>query len=203
LVVADQNVGVDFTSEANSASLTLPSSLTTTKILADGMDPATVSQQVISAINAGALLVNYTGHGSEQQWSFSDILDNTSATALTNGNRLPVFLLMDCLNGFFHDVYEESLSSALLFAPNGGAVGVWASSGFTTAPPQATMDQALLRTLSANPSQSIGSAIITAKSGILDPDVRRTWIFFGDPAMRVPFPATAPPPGHPHHANAP
>jgi peptidase C25-like protein len=202
LVIADQNVGVDFTAEANSASLILPPSLTTTKILADGLDPATVSQQIVSAINAGALLVNYSGHGSEQQWSFSDLLDNTSAAALTNGNRLPVFLIMDCLNGFFHDVYEESLSSALLFAPNGGAVGVWASSGFTTAPPQASMDQALLSTLSANPSQSIGRAIITAKAGILDPDVRRTWNFFGDPAMRIAFPNAAPPAPVHHHTSA-
>jgi peptidase C25-like protein len=201
LVIADQNVGVDFTAEANSAGLTLPASLTTTKILADGLDPATASQQIIAAINAGALIVNYTGHGSEQQWSFSDLLDNTSATALTNGNRLPVFLIMDCLNGFFHDVFEESLSSALLFAPNGGAVGVWASSGFTTAPPQASMDQALLSTLSANPSQTIGRAIITAKAGILDPDVRRTWNFFGDPGMRIAFPnTTAPSPVHHHTA---
>jgi hypothetical protein len=191
LVIADQNAGVDFTAEANSATLTLPASLTTTKILADGVDPATASQQIIAGINAGALLVNYTGHGSEQQWSFADLLDNTSAAALTNGNRLPVFLIMDCLNGFFQDVYEESLSSALLFAPNGGAVGVWASSGFTTAPPQAFMNQALLSTLTANPSQSIGAAIITAKSSILDPDVRRTWNFFGDPAMTIAFPHAA------------
>jgi hypothetical protein len=154
------------------------------------LDPATASQEIIAGINAGALLVNYTGHGSEQQWSFADLLDNTSATALTNGNRLPVFLIMDCLNGFFQDVYEESLSSALLFAPNGGAVGVWASSGFTTAPPQASMNQALLSTLASNPSQSIGAAIITAKAGILDPDVRRTWNFFGDPAMTIAFPHT-------------
>ena len=203
LVIADQNVGVDFTSEANSASLILPSSLTQTKILADGMDPATASQEIISAINSGALLVNYTGHGSEQQWSFSDLLDNTSAAALTNGNRLPVFLIMDCLNGFFHDVFAESLSSALLFAPNGGAVGVWASSGFTTAPPQASMDQALLAGLAANPSQPIGRAIITAKANILDPDVRRTWIFFGDPAMRVAFPATGTAPVRGRHAENP
>ena len=201
LVIADQNDGADFTAAANTVSLTLPASLTTTKILADGLDPATVSQQIIAGINAGALLVNYSGHGSEQQWSFADLLDNTSAAALTNGNRLPVFLIMDCLNGFFQDVYEESLSSALLFAPNGGAVGVWASSGFTTPPPQAAMNQALLSTLASNPSQTIGAAIITAKSGILDPDVRRTWNFFGDPAMTIAFPhATAPNPIRRHGA---
>ena len=116
---------------------------------------------------------------------------------------MPVFLIMDCLNGFFHDVFAESLSSALLFAPNGGAVGVWASSGFTTAPPQASMDQALLTALAANPSQPIGRAIITAKANILDPDVRRTWIFFGDPAMRVAFPAASTSPVHGRHIQNP
>ena len=191
LIVADQNVGVDFSSEADLATALLPPSLVATKILADGQSTTAVSEQIFEAVNSGTLLVNYTGHGAEQQWSFSDLLDNTSAATLSNGGRLPVFLLMDCLNGFFHDVYAESLSTALLLAPNGGAVAVWASSGFTTAPPQAAMDQALLRTLAANPSQPLGRSILTSKLKITDPDVRRTWILFGDPAMRVAFP-TAP-----------
>ncbi len=188
LLVADQNIGVDFSTEAEMANALLPPSVVTTTILADGQAPSVVSQQILDAVNNGVLLVNYTGHGSEEQWSFADLLDNTSVAALTNGGRLPVFLLMDCLNGFFHDVYATSLSTSLLMAPNGGAVAVWASSGFTTAPPQASMDQALLRTLAANPSEALGQAILMAKSKITDPDVRRTWILFGDPAMVVAFP---------------
>lgn len=191
LVVADQNVGVDFSNEAELANALLPPSVVTTKILADGQAPNVVSQQIVDAVNNGVLLVNYTGHGSEEQWSFADLMDNTSVAALTNGGRLPVFLLMDCLNGFFHDVYATSLSTSLLMAPNGGAVAVWASSGFTTAPPQASMDQALLRTLAGSPSLPLGQAILKAKSNIMDPDVRRTWILFGDPAMVVAFPNTA------------
>jgi uncharacterized repeat protein (TIGR01451 family) len=187
LVVADQNVGVDFSGEADMAAALLPPSLVTTKILADAQSTSVVSQQILDAVNSGTLLVNYTGHGAEQQWSFSDLLDDTSASTLSNGGRLPVFLLMDCLNGFFHDVYAESLSTALLLAPNGGAVAVWASSGFTTAPPQAAMDQALLRTLAANPTQPLGRSILMSKLNVTDPDVRRTWILFGDPAMRVAF----------------
>jgi uncharacterized repeat protein (TIGR01451 family) len=191
LIVADQNVGVDFSSEADMAAALLPPSLVATKILADGQSTTAVSQQILDAVNSGTLLVNYTGHGAEQQWSFSDLLDDTSVGTLSNGGRLPVFLLMDCLNGFFHDVYAESLSTALLLAPNGGAVAVWASSGFTTAPPQAAMDQALLRTLAANPTQPLGRSILTSKLKITDPDVRRTWILFGDPAMQVAFPTTS------------
>jgi uncharacterized repeat protein (TIGR01451 family) len=190
--IADQNIGADFTTEASIGSAALPASTTVTKILADGQDPATVQQQILTALNDGALIVNYTGHGSEEQWSFVDLFDNSSATSLANGDRLPVYLLMACLNGLFDDVYATSLSTSILLAPSGGAVAVWASSGFTEAAPQASMDQSLLHILVANPSISIGRAILQAKSGITDQDVRRTWILFGDPAMRIPWPATAP-----------
>ena len=191
LVIADQNVDADFTSEANFAAADMPTSLAVTKILADGQDPAVVGPQILSALNSGALIVNYTGHGSEEQWSFSDLLDDATASALSNGDRLPVYLLLDCLNGYFQDVYATSLSTSLMLAPNGGAVAVWASSGFTNAPPQATMDQALLSTLAANPSMPLGKAILNAKAGIIDPDVRRSWLLFGDPAMLLPIaPAT-------------
>jgi len=191
LVIADQNIGVDFTTEANSAAADLPASLATTKILADGQDPAAIKQQILAALNSGVLLVNYTGHGSEEQWSFSDLFDDTTATSLSNGDRLPVYLLMDCLNGFFQDVYDTALSTSLMLAPNGGAVAVWASSGFTNAPPQATMDQALLGEWKSNPTLPLGKAMLAAKSGIVDPDVRRTWNLFGDPLMQLQIPAGA------------
>jgi len=188
LLIADANIEVDFTSEANLAGASLPGVLSPTKILADGQDPNGVRQQILSALDNGALLVNYTGHGSLQQWSFADLFDNTSAASLSNGQRLPVYLLMDCLNGFFHDPSAESLAMSLLFSQNGGAVAVWASSGFTNGPPQASMDQAFLQNLKVNPAMPIGKAILGAKSDVTDSDVRRTWILFGDPSMRLQFP---------------
>ena len=192
LVVADQNVGANFSTTANSAAATLQSSLTVNKILADGQDPAATRQQILAALNNGSLIVNYSGHGSTEQWSFANLLDDTAATSLTNGQRLPVYLLMDCLNGFFHDVYTQSLAESLMLSPNGGAVAVWASSGFTDAQPQALLNQSLLATLSQDRTQSLGAAILAAKSGVTDADVRRTWILFGDPTMRLQFATTAP-----------
>ncbi len=191
LLVADQNIGADFTTATKFAAADLPSSLQPTEIFADGLDPIVVQQQVFSALNSGPLLVNYSGHGSVEQWSFADFLDDSSATNLTNGDQLSVYLLMDCLNGFFHDVYSTSLAESLLLAPNGGAVAVWASSGFTNQPPQATMNQALLQILKTNPSMPIAAAIVQAKTGVSDNDVRRTWIFFGDPAMLLELPTSS------------
>lgn len=183
LLVADQNVGADFTDATKFAANNLPGALQPTEIFADGQNPAVVAQQIVAALNAGPLLVNYSGHGAEQQWSFEDLLDTNSAATLSNGNQPSVYILMDCLNGFFQDVYAQSLAEALLLAPNGGAAAVWASSGFTNQPPQAVMNQALLQSIKMNPSIALGTAILNAKSGVSDPDVRRTWILFGDPAL--------------------
>jgi len=183
--IADQNVDSNFSSAAAAAAANLPPGIAATRILTDGLDPATARAQILSALNDGALLVNYDGHGAEQQWSFSDIFDTNDAQSLTNGGRLPVYLLMDCLNGFFQDIYVQSLAESILLAPNGGGVAAWASSGFTQQPPQATMNQALLRQFQLHPHDSLGRLILDAKSGTTDNDVRRTWILFGDPAMRL------------------
>jgi hypothetical protein len=110
------------------------------------------------------------------------------AASLTNGNKLPVFVIMNCLNGFFHDVYTQSLAEALMLAPNGGAVAVWASSGLTNAGPQFQMNNSLMQALFSQPAPALGDAVLSAKSGISDQDVRRTFIFFGDPAMRLRMP---------------
>jgi len=193
LLVADQNIDSNFTAAASSAAATLPTSLQVSEILADSLDSATARSQILAALNNGALLVDYSGHGAEQQWSFADLFDNSDAAALSNGGRLPVYLLMDCLNGFFHDVYAESLAESLLLAPNGGAVAVWASSGFTQQSPQSTMNQAFLHLFAGNPNQSLGRLVLQAKAGTTDSDVRRTWILFGDPAMKLQFAPTATP----------
>ncbi len=187
LLIADQNVDANFTSAVTSAAATLPSSLQSSQILVDGVDPSTAHSQILAALNNGALLVNYNGHGAEQQWSFADLFNTTDATTLTNGGRLPVYLLLDCLNGLFQDVYAQSLAESLILAPNGGAVAVWASSGFTDEPPQAAMNLAFLHEVAAHPDDPIGLMILRAKSNTTDSDVRRTWILFGDPSMKFHF----------------
>jgi hypothetical protein len=87
---------------------------------------------------------------------------------------------MNCLNGFFQDVYvEESLAETLLRADR-GAVAVWASSSLTEAEPQGVMNSELLRLVFNRSQATLGDAVIAAKRAVADVDVRRSWIFFGD-----------------------
>jgi hypothetical protein len=186
LMVADwDDQTTSFTEEARSVQALLPKSLKVTNVFATGLDPTTARQEILAAIDSGKLLVNYNGHGSVEVWSGEDLLDNKDAASLTNGSRLPVFFIMNCLNGFFHDVYTESLAEALVFSKNGGAVAVWASSGLTSPEPQLQMDQNVMRSLINEPSLSLGDATRRAKSDITDSDARRTYILFGDPLLRL------------------
>jgi hypothetical protein len=185
LLVADQDDTESFTNDTLSVAALLPQSMQLTEIMASALDPGTASQQIVAAINSGKLLVNYLGHGSEEQWSGADLFDNDAAASLTNGNQLSVFLLMDCLNGFFHDVYAESLATALLLSPNGGAVAAWASSGLINAAPELQMDQQLISALVANPGIALGDAVQQGKMNITDPDARQTYILFGDPLLHM------------------
>src|SRR5207248_3127860 len=108
------------------------------------------------------------------------------APGFTNGARLPLVLAMTCLNGFFHSLFpEESLAEALVRAPNGGAIAVWASSSLTTPGGQAAMDRELFHLLFTGAYSTLGEAVAAAKKAAGDPDVRRSWILFGDPAIRL------------------
>jgi hypothetical protein len=138
------------------------------------------------------LLVNYIGHGSEEQWSGEDLFDTTTVASLTNGSQLPVFLITDCLNGFFQDVYVQPLAVSLLLAPNGGGVAALASSGLNLSPPQTELDKLIVEDMFNSATPTLGESILKAKSHIGDPGVRRTYTLFGDPAMQIKLPNPAP-----------
>jgi uncharacterized repeat protein (TIGR01451 family) len=193
LVVADQNDSINFTQDSETVQSAMPSTLQVTDVFTSTVGPGDAREQIVSAINSGQLLVNYLGHGSEEQWSGSDIFDDSTVSTLTNGSQLPVFFIMDCLNGFFQDVYAQPLAVTLILAPNGGGVAVLASSGLNQAPPQVKLDALVVKSVLSSSPPTLGDAIVAAKSQISDAVVRKTYILFGDPAMRVKPPGAGTP----------
>ena len=192
LLVADaDDPGLSFTQAAQSVQKLLPFTFTATDVFTGALGTPTARQNLLDGINSGQLLVNYNGHGSVEVWSESNLFDDAMAASLANGGQLPVFVIMNCLNGFFHDVYTQSLAESLMLAQNGGAVAVWASSGLTQPEPQFQMDDRFTQTLFSQTAPALGDAVLDAKSAISDIDVRRTFILFGDPAMRLRMPQTS------------
>jgi hypothetical protein len=189
LLVAGQNdeKSADFDQSVAVLHALVPSDYTVKRVISGAVADDIARVQVLDAVNEGQLIINYTGHGSVRVWGREALLtsEDVSNTWL-NAGRLPLVVSMNCLNGFFHGIYdEESLAETLLRTPGGGAVAAWASSGVTDSNTHTRVNQELFRLLFSDPALSIGQAAAAAKRVVSDRDVRRTWIFFGDPALRL------------------
>jgi hypothetical protein len=187
LLVADRMGGndLDFEAATEEVRALLPPYIVVSKISrGDFRSDGQARGEILTRINQGLLLVNFIGHGTVWGWN-GDLLSTGDADDLTNGMRLPFFIGMTCLNGWFHDPYLESLAEALLKAEGGGAVAVWTSSGLTEPDKQVVMNKELIRLLFGRDAITLGEAVARAKASVDDQDIRRTWILFGDPTTRL------------------
>jgi peptidase C25-like protein len=171
---------------ASATSLTLAANAASTHAGTYGkQDDATATANIVAGFNQGRAIVNYSGHGNVNVWTGAAIFTTVHATGLTNGNKLSFVVVMDCLNGYYHDPVLLSLSEAFLKAPNGGAVATFASSGLTTTFGQRQMELQLYTSLYGAQPIAVGDAIKIAKAASGDIDVRTTWIYFGDPSLQI------------------
>jgi len=188
LLVADKADNPDdfnFAGASEEIRALLPAYLTVRKIFrGDFGSDAQAKGALLNGINQGALLVNFIGHGSVESWRGS-LLTLEDADSLINGLRLPFFVNMTCLNGFFQNPYGETLAESLMKAKGGGAIAVWTSSGLTEPDKQAVMNKELIKLLFNGQSLTLGEATAKAKTSVSDQDIRKTWILFGDPTTRL------------------
>ncbi|HKE56253.1 MAG TPA: C25 family cysteine peptidase, partial [Pyrinomonadaceae bacterium] len=128
LLVADGG----FESISNNLAQLLPMAMPVETInRSSGPDDATIRSQILSSLNAGPDLVSFAGHGSVTVWTGAGLLRSEDAASLNNSGRLPLMVLLTCLNGYSHDPVAISLGKSMVLAPNTGAIATWSSSGMT------------------------------------------------------------------------
>ncbi len=184
VMVSDHFDIYDFEFFTSQVLTSVPAMMNVQLINRDEADTATTRALIQAAINQGPGVVNYLGHGSVGVWTGAGLLTTADAPNLANNQRLSLFVMMTCLNGSFTELNTESLAESLLEGTNGGAVGVWASSGLTVPYGQVAVSKKFYELLFTGQVQRLGDAAKGAKSATPDRDVRRMSIFFGDPAMR-------------------
>ena len=88
-------------------------------------DPGASLSELVSALNEGRSIFNYLGHGSGTSWGTTGF-NNSNASSLNNGFMMSFIIDVACLNGQWHGM--TCLAEAFLRNPDGGAVGMFASS---------------------------------------------------------------------------
>jgi hypothetical protein len=181
----DDDLRVKFTDATRSIEGHVPAGVAPSEIFSGTLGQAEARTQAINAINSGALVVNYVGHGSDTGWAGGgQLFSAADAMALSNGAKLPAVVALNCLNGLFEGTTGDSLAEAFLKAPNGGAVAVLASSALTEVEGQTELgtrffDAALGSRL------AVGEALMVAKAAEVRNGVRRSFLLFGDPSMKL------------------
>jgi hypothetical protein len=191
LLVADLMEEGDYDFEAAATELAgmLPGHITSSQVFRGHYAEDTlVKDAIMAGINAGPLLVNYTGHGSIGTWRGEpSVFTSYDPASLTNGSNLPLFINMTCLNGAFHDIYADSLAESLVKSGTGGAVAVWSSSGLTEPEGQHLMNKEAFTLLFNGEGLTLGEVVKRSKAATTDEDIRKTWILLGDPAMTLKY----------------
>jgi hypothetical protein len=175
----------DFQTASAGVAAKIPSAYSIQSVLTGQVGGSAASSAIVNGFDSGTLLVNYTGHGFETAWSGSNIFNTGTVPALTNSSQLPFVASIGCLTGYFQDPQAVSLAAATLGAPGGGAVAVWASSALTSLPGETAMNQQMISYLFNGTHPALGDAVAQAKAATTDQDVRKSYIFFGDPTMKL------------------
>ncbi|MBN8641879.1 MAG: T9SS type A sorting domain-containing protein [Flavobacteriales bacterium] len=158
-------------------------------------DNSPSAAMISTAINQGAGLLNYTGHGWTEGVSTGDYT-NSSVNALTNTNKYPFVISVACNNGTF--VGSTSLCEAFtrvkyLGTPTGAIASCGSSILMAWAEPMQTQDEMtelIVRSDSQNIKTSLGGLFYNGQISMLEAynqsptsqEVMQTWVFFGDPS---------------------
>jgi len=191
LLVADDEESI-FEQMNEAVAALVPPDYTLVKGYLDYTTPPALKALIESEIeneDAGVLIVNYAGHGSIYGWAHG-IFETDDVPNLSNGQRLPVMVLMTCLNGYFLNPSVRCLTEEILLADGGGAVAAFASTGLTYPQPQKLLDQGFMEAVFQTGMTRLGQATSYAKQTLLanstgEEDTANSFSLMGDPAMTL------------------
>ncbi len=94
------------------------------RVFLNGFKIPEARREILASMNRGGLIYNYSGHGGPEGLAQEDMFTREDAAALTNGDRLTIFLTATCSFGWWDLEDTQSGAEVLLTNPNGGAVAL-------------------------------------------------------------------------------
>ena len=159
------------------------------------MPSSPTSAMISTAINQGAGLLNYTGHGWTEGVSTGNYT-SSNVNSLTNSGKYPFVISVACNNGTF--VGQTSICESFTRAkynetPAGAIASCGSSILMAWAEPMQTQDEMtelIVKSDVLNIKTTIGGLFYNGQISMLESynqsntseEVMKTWVFFGDPS---------------------
>jgi hypothetical protein len=155
----------------------------------NGKESFAAREQLERILNAGTLVVNFMGHGSETGWTSERILTLSSISRWQNQDRLPLFVTATCTFGRYDNPNVVSGGEQLMVGRSTGAIGLVTS----TRPVFSNTNYLLARAFYeavlepiAGEMPRLGQVMRKAKNQSLNL-ANRNFTLLGDPSMRLAY----------------
>ncbi len=149
---------------------------------ANGALSPQATQHLLEAINKGALIVNYSGHGGPDGWTEEKLLTRKEIDLWRNLNNMPIFLTATCSFGRYDDPASVSGAEMAILNPRGGAIALLTTSRPVYANTNYLLNKAFYEALAEQKSR-IGDVFKQTKNRSLSGVNNRNFILLGDPSM--------------------
>jgi hypothetical protein len=165
------------------------------EVSATGKRYPAVTKDIYNALAKGALMVNYSGHGSsnllshEMVWKASDM-------AAVKSPRMPLWVTASCDIGPF-DMGDNSVAESAIMNADGAAIGLLTTTRTVMQSYNSVINKEfskqLMQPVSTGEIIAVGDAVRTAKNNVIALGSDRTvnklqYVLLGDPALRLKYP---------------
>jgi hypothetical protein len=142
-------------------------------------------------VKEGAVIVNYTGHGSEQVWMQERVLDADAIEGWKNPFRYPLFITATCEFGRNDNPFLISSGEKILLKKRGGGIGLVTSARPVYSSTNFSLNQAFYEALfiqTAGKYRTLGTIFKDTKNKSVSGVSNRNFALLGDPSMRLALP---------------
>jgi len=150
---------------------------------------ANTRSAVLQALDEGASLLSYVGHGGPAVWASENVLNSWDPPKLLAQSEQPLMLTFNCLNGYFVAPNYDSLSEAFLKAEGRGTIGAFSPSGLSVDGPAHQFHRALMGEITSGGHARLGDAVLAAQKAYAEtglmPELLAVYHLFADPGMEI------------------
>ncbi|MCZ6520660.1 MAG: type IX secretion system sortase PorU, partial [Bacteroidetes bacterium] len=150
-----------------------------------------VNEALNKAVDNGALVINFTGHGGESGWAHENILDISTINNYSNLKNLPLFVTATCEFGRHDDPNRRSGGELLVLNPKGGAIALVTTARPVFSSTNFLLNVAFYNTVFQQPDglyQTLGEIMQSTKNNSLNGSINRNFSLLGDPSLRLAYP---------------
>ena len=189
LVADNPDRAGNFEADADELAANVLASKNPEKIYLSQLGTAATRNAIVQSFDEGASLVSYVGHGGIHLWANENFFNTGDVASLGPQSRQPLLLTMNCLNGYFHFPYFNSLAEELVQAKDKGAIAAFSPSGLSLNGPANLYHKALLQELFNGSHWRLGDAVLAAQERYAAtgafPELLTIYHLLGDPALKL------------------